>query len=125
MGDIEGPLPLDFRRENSGWIGGLFGGRKPVQARRCEGHMATFSCTSREAIPMNPASNRRWFQFSLRTLLLWGVPLCAFSAAVLARDGSLVIKSATIALIAGLWVVLLRKDIRNRQKAAELPATQF
>ena len=32
MGDIEGPMPLNFRKENSGWLGG----RKPIQARRCE-----------------------------------------------------------------------------------------
>ena len=71
---------------------------------------------------MTHATNRRW-QFSLRTLLLWGVPLAALCAAVLIRDDSPIEKSVKIALIVGLWVVGLRWDIRNRQKAAELPAT--
>ena len=60
------------------------------------------------------ALKRRW-SFSLRTLLLWVVPLCAVCAAVLARDEGIMITSVKITLITALWVVMLRKDIRNRQ----------
>lgn len=70
---------------------------------------------------MTLAPKRRW-QFSLQALLLWGVPLCAACAFVLVTDESPMIKLAKITIVVDLWVVLrLYKEIRNRQRAADLP----